>query len=247
MTALIEATEISVIRNKKRILDKVSLAIAPRDFVTIIGPNGAGKTMLLKTMLGFFAPDSGAVQSRQPLRIGYMPQKIVPDAILPLNVRGFLGLRHTASADKIAQIAAETDCTALLNTQLHALSGGEMQRVLLARALINDPELLVLDEPAQNLDVTGQLAFYKKIEEIYAARDIAILMVSHDLHLVMASTQKVVCLFHHICCSGAPQTVTRDPEFIALFGDDMARMMAVYPHDHDHNHDHAHKAENKNG
>lgn len=236
MTALIEATEISVTRNTKQILDKVSLSIAPRDFITIVGPNGAGKTMLLKCLLGFYQADCGKVISQSSLKIGYMPQKIALDAILPLNVRGFLGLTHDTGNEKVDQIAAETDCTTLLDSQLHELSGGEMQRILLARALMKDPELLVLDEPAQNLDVTGQLAFYKKIEQIYAERKIAILMVSHDLHLVMASTRKVVCLFHHICCSGEPQTVTRDPEFIALFGDDMARMMAVYPHDHDHDH-----------
>lgn len=240
MTTLIEATDISVSRNNKQILDKVSLTIGARDFITIVGPNGAGKTMLLKCLLNLYQPDSGTVQSPRPLKIGYMPQKIALDAILPLNVRDFLTLTHDKASINVdvEEIAFDTNCHALLGAQLHELSDGEIQRVLLARALMNEPELLVLDEPAQNLDVSSQLAFYKKIEEIYTARKISILMVSHDLHLVMASTQKVVCLFHHICCSGAPQVVTRDPEFIALFGDDMARMMAVYTHDHNHEHDH---------
>ena len=120
---------------------------------------------------------------------------------------------------------------------MSVLSSGELQRVLLARSLLNNPELLVLDEPAQNLDIAGQLTFYKLLETIYASHDLSILMVSHDLHLVMASTKQVVCLFHHICCSGEPHAVTKDPEFISLFGNDMANMVAVYQHSHNHTHD----------
>ena len=128
-----------------------------------------------------------------------------------------------------------------MNKPLHVLSGGELQRVLLARSLLGEPELLVLDEPAQNLDISGQLEFYKLLEKIYLERPLSILMVSHDLHMVMATTKQVVCLFHHICCSGEPQAVTKDPEFISLFGKDMANMMAVYQHSHNHSHaDHSH-------
>lgn len=135
------------------------------------------------------------------------------------------------------ETVAETGIEGLLDAQLHGLSGGELQRVLLARALLNTPELLVLDEPAQNLDIVGQIAFYKLLENIYKKRPLAILMVSHDLHMVMAATKKVICLFHHICCSGEPQVVTRDPAFTALFGTDMAKMLAVYHHEHNHSHD----------
>ena len=129
-------------------------------------------------------------------------------------------------------------CSKILHQPLTLLSGGELQRVLLARSLLNNPELLILDEPAQNLDITGQLSFYRLIEHIYQERKLTILMVSHDLHMVMASSRQVICLFHHVCCSGEPQAVTKDPEFIALFGKDMANMMAVYQHSHNHTHHH---------
>jgi len=240
MTNLIQADNLTVIRNTRAILDNVSLHIGAQDFVTLVGPNGAGKTMLLKCLLGFFKPEKGEVFRKTGLRIGYMPQKISLDAILPMPVQQFLNLNLDNTPASVAEIAEETDISDLLTNRLHEISSGEMQRVLLARALIHKPDLLILDEPAQNLDVSGQLAFYKKLEKIYNDRHMAILMVSHDLHLVMASTRKVICLYHHVCCAGTPQTVTQDPEFIALFGDDMARMMAVYPHNHDHDHSHDH-------
>jgi zinc transport system ATP-binding protein len=162
-------------------------------------------------------------------------------------VNRFLTLNNTLADAELEQLANVTKIQHLLDTPLSSLSGGELQRVLLTRALTNKPDLLILDEPAQNLDVNGQLQFYTLIEEIYESRNIAILMVSHDLHLVMSSTRKVVCLYHHICCSGAPESVARDPEFISIFGNDMAKLMAVYPHthahDHDHDHGHGHDAE----
>ena len=146
----------------------------------------------------------------------------------------------------LSALCAETGASHLLARPVADLSGGELQRVLLTRALIGNPHILMLDEPAQNLDVNGQLQFYKLLEDIYADREIAILMVSHDLHLVMSSTRKVVCLYRHICCSGTPESVAKDPEFISIFGDEMARLMAVYPHSHthDHTHDHARKPDN---
>jgi zinc transport system ATP-binding protein len=146
-------------------------------------------------------------------------------------------LRKKVDEEEIEKIADETNIKSLLEKPVHVLSGGERQRVLLARSLIGNPELLVLDEPAQNLDISGQLAFYKLLEQIYQSRSLSILMVSHDLHMVMATTKKVVCLFHHICCSGEPQIVTKDPEFVSLFGNDMAEMMAVYQHGHNHTHE----------
>ncbi|MDD9798346.1 MAG: ATP-binding cassette domain-containing protein [Alphaproteobacteria bacterium] len=247
MTNLIQADNLTVIRNTRTILENVSMRIAAQDFVTLVGPNGAGKTMLLKCLLGFFKPEKGEVSRKAGLRVGYMPQKISLDAILPMPVRQFLNLNLNNAPATIEELAEETDITSLLTHRLHEISSGEMQRVLLARALIHKPDLLILDEPAQNLDVSGQLAFYKKLEKIYDNHRMAILMVSHDLHLVMASTRQVICLYHHICCAGTPQSVTQDPEFIALFGNDMARMMAVYPHhhDHDHSHDHDHNHDKK--
>ena len=224
-------------------LRDVSLRVEERDFITVVGPNGAGKTTLLKCLMGFFAPDDGAVARAPKLRIGYVPQWFPADPAMPLSARRFLRLRKVfgggAAARAIAQVAEETAIGAALDKPMHVLSGGELQRVLLARALLGDPQLLVLDEGAQNLDVSGQLAFYKLLERIYDERRLAILMVSHDLHLVMASTRRVICLFHHVCCSGRPREVARDPEFISLFGDDVAKMLAVYHHEHDHAHDEA--------
>jgi|TARA_R110002124_G_scaffold150418_6_gene316983 zinc transport system ATP-binding protein len=240
MGELLSARGVSVYRDGNTILEDVSLSIGEKDFITIIGPNGAGKSMLLKCMMGFYAPSKGEVFRRDGLKIGYVPQRLVADHTVPIRVRRFLTLRKKATKAALASVAGETAIEDILDKPLHVLSGGELQRVLLARALLDDPDLLVLDEPAQNLDVTGQLAFYKLIEQIYAERDVSILMVSHDLHLVMSSTREVVCLYHHICCSGEPHMVTRDPEFISLFGNDMARLMAVYNHSHDHDHDHGH-------
>lgn len=236
MSALINAQNITVIRENKTILKDVSLSIGQHDFITIIGPNGAGKTMLLKCLMGFYTPDDGQVERQKNLSIGYVPQRLVPDYAMPISVKRFLTLRCQVTHETLQKIVEETAITAILNKPLHILSGGELQRVMLARALTKSPDLLVLDESAQNLDVSGQLAFYKLLERIYAEHKVSILLVSHDLHLVMASTKKVVCLFHHVCCSGEPQAVAKDPEFTSLFGDDMAKMMAVYHHAHDHHH-----------
>ena len=237
---LIKAEDISVIRDQHAILNNVSLDIVEQDFITIIGPNGAGKSMLLKCLMGFYQPDSGQVLRHRGLKIGYLPQRLSVDHSIPINVMRFLNLRKKVTQLELEKVINETLIESLLKQPLYVLSGGELQRVLLARALLENPQMLILDEPAQNLDVSGQLAFYKLIEKIHSQRKLTLLMVSHDLHLVMSSTKKVVCLFHHVCCSGAPQVVTKDPEFISLFGDDMARLMSVYHHSHDHDHDHQH-------
>lgn len=238
---LLSAENVSVIRDGNAILKDVTINIREHDFITIIGPNGAGKSVLLKALMGFFPVDSGKIAKREGITIGYVPQRFVADQTIPINVRRFLTLNKKADKEAVDKVIAETGIEAIVDKQLFILSGGEMQRVLLARALLSSPDVLVLDEPAQNLDVTGQLAFYKLLEKVYEERKLSILMVSHDLHLVMSSTRKVVCLFHHVCCSGEPQAVTKDPEFISLFGDDMAKMMAVYQHSHDHDHDHVHE------
>ncbi len=237
MNVLIEAKHLNVLKRKKHILKDVSISIGERDFITVIGPNGAGKSMLLKCLLGFYQADSGTIERSKELRIGYMPQHLSFDRSMPITVGRFLRLRKRSNASELQKVLHETDIAQLVERPLSVLSGGELQRVLLARSLLNDPELLVLDEPAQNLDISGQLAFYKLLEKIYANRPLSILMVSHDLHLVMASTKQVICLFHHICCSGEPQSVTKDPEFISLFGRDMAKMVAVYQHSHNHIHE----------
>ncbi len=244
---LIQADQLCLSRQGHEILHEVSLKVMARDFITIVGPNGAGKTMLLKAIMGLEKIQSGAISRRPGMRMGYVPQRLAADPTIPITVRRFLMLRKAVTPENVNDIAMQTHVDGILDCPLHVLSGGELQRVLLARALLSEPDLLVLDEPAQNLDVSGQLAFYTLLETLYKERSLAILMVSHDLHLVMASTKKVFCLFHHVCCFGEPHIVARDPEFVALFGKDMARLMAVYQHDHHHTHegegyDHHHHA-----
>ncbi len=236
MDALITAENISVIRQGKHILKDVAVTVGTRDFITIIGPNGAGKSMLLKCLMEFYQPEGGHISRKKNLKIGYVPQRLMPDLTMPITVRRFLHLRKKSDSTSLQKTAQETGIENILNKQLSVLSGGELQRVLLARSLLDNPELLILDEPAQNLDLSGQISFYKLLEKIYHERQISILMVSHDLHMVMASTKQVICLFHHICCSGEPHAVTQDPEFISLFGHDMANMMAIYQHSHNHKH-----------
>ena len=230
INALISASNVSVFKHNKSILKNIDIQINKNDFITIIGPNGAGKTMLLKCLMGFYKPNFGEIQKKDKLKIGYMPQSINIINTMPMMVKNFITVRKKYDDISFKQVISEVDISQLVNKQLSVLSGGEMQRVLLARSLLNNPDLLVLDEPAQNLDISGQLSFYKLIQEIYSKRNISILMVSHDLHLVMVSTKKVLCLSNHICCSGQPQQVAKDPEFISMFGKDMANMMAVYQH-----------------
>jgi len=238
--ALISAKNVSVLKHQKSILDNIDIQISKNDFITIIGPNGAGKTMLLKCLMGFYKPTSGRIERKEKLKIGYMPQSINVIGTMPMTVKDFITVRKEYDDISLNKVIIEVNIGEIVNKQLSVLSGGELQRVLLARSLLNNPDLLILDEPAQNLDISGQLNFYKLIQEIYSKRDISILMVSHDLHLVMVSTKKVLCLYKHICCSGAPQQIAKDPEFLSMFGKDMANMMSIYQHSHDHNHDHSH-------
>lgn len=240
MTNLIHAKNLSVIHDGKAILDRVNLTISERDFITIVGPNGSGKSMFLKCLIGVKKASSGSVEKQKDIQIAYAPQDFVAENTFPINVKKFLSINNKLSTEEINSVATETNISDLLNRQVHSLSGGERQRVLLGRALAKKPNLLILDEPAQNLDINGQHAFYALIEKIYQSSNISILMVSHELHLVMACSNKVVCLYHHICCSGTPLSVVRDPEFVKIFGTEMANRMAIYHHDHDHTHDHTH-------
>jgi len=236
--ALISAKNVSVLKNQKSILENIDIQINKKDFITIVGPNGAGKTMLLKCLMGFYKPTSGMIERKEKLKIGYMPQSINVINTMPITVKDFITVKKKYDDVSLHKVITEVNLGEIVNKQLSVLSGGEMQRVLLARSLLNNPDLLILDEPAQNLDISGQLNFYKLIQEIYSKRDISILMISHDLHLVMVSTKKVLCLYKHICCSGAPQQIAKDPEFLSMFGKDMANMMSIYQHSHDHDHDH---------
>jgi zinc transport system ATP-binding protein len=235
-SSLISAQDISLSLSGQIVLDHVDIAIAAGEIVTLIGLNGAGKSTLLKVLLGLMRPDSGHVHRQDGLRVGYTPQKLAVDATLPLTVYRFMALAHRVTTQQIDAALADTDVTALAGRQLHSLSGGELQRVLLARALLRAPQLLVLDEPMANVDMNGQADLYRLIAGLREQRGCGVLLVSHDLHLVMAQTDRAICLNRHVCCTGHPNAVANDPAFKRLFGDQVADTLAWYSHYHDHHH-----------
>lgn len=235
--ALVDAKDISVQLNGRQILNLVDLSVYPREIVTLIGPNGAGKTTLVRVILGLLRPDTGKVKRQKGLRIGYMPQRLVLPNNLPLTVRRFLNLAHQCKTRQLNSVVSELEISHLLANQMQTLSGGELQRVLLARALFRGPKLLVLDEPVQGVDVTGQAELYAVISNIRKTHDCSVLMISHDLHLVMAATDRVLCINQHVCCSGHPETVSQHPAYLELFGTPASAKLAVYTHHHNHTHD----------
>ena len=234
---LVEARQISVGYRGRAILDHVDVQVDRGEIVTLIGLNGAGKSTLVRVLLGLIPPDSGRVSRRPGLRIGYSPQNLHLDPTLPLTVAGFLALGTRTSPDRLRALLAEVGVPDVLESQVADISGGELHRVLLARALLRRPDLLVLDEPLAGVDVAGQSELYRLIADIRDRYACGVLLVSHDLHVVMAATDRVVCINHHVCCTGRPESVTRSPEFVALFGRHVAEALAVYTHDHDHQHD----------
>ena len=242
MTPLLTASGVSKSFGRRTVLDHVDLTVAAREIVTVIGPNGAGKSTLLRILLGLLPADAGERQLRPGVKIGYMPQRLPVDATLPLTVRRFLRLGSAGSEDMLSAALDEVGAAEVLDTQVQSISGGEFQRVLLARALLRDPALLVLDEPVQGVDVAGQEDLFRLILDIRDRRGCGVLMVSHDLHLVMAATDTVVCLNHHVCCTGRPEAVRVDPAYLALFGAARGGELAVYHHHHDHVHDAPHHA-----
>ncbi|MCF9001656.1 MULTISPECIES: zinc ABC transporter ATP-binding protein ZnuC [Pseudomonas] len=234
--ALIRLEKVAVTLSGQNVLDDIQLSVKPGEIVTLIGPNGAGKTTLVRAVLGLLKPDSGSVWRKPKLRVGYMPQKLHVDQTLPLSVLRFLrlvpGVDRTAAASALEEVGAGK----VIDSPIQGISGGEMQRVLLARALLRKPELLVLDEPVQGVDVAGQAELYSLITRLRDRHQCGVLMVSHDLHLVMSTTDQVVCLNRHVCCSGHPEQVSHDPAFVELFGNN-AQSLAIYHHHHDHAHD----------
>ncbi|MDT8427988.1 MAG: zinc ABC transporter ATP-binding protein ZnuC [Pseudomonadales bacterium] len=219
------------------VLHNITLQLQPRQVLTLIGPNGAGKTTLVRIVLGLVPADQGQVWRQPGLRIGYMPQKLHIEPTLPMTVERFLQLAYHARQRPVAELVQEIRIAHLMQRQISALSGGELQRVLLARALIQSPQLLVLDEPAQGVDVVGQAEFYQLINTIRDRHNCSVLMISHDLHLVMANTDEVICLNQHICCHGKPENVSNDPSYLAMFGKREAENLAIYTHHHNHRHD----------
>lgn len=233
---LVQVQGVGVRFGSYAVLEHVSLAVRRGEIVTLIGPNGSGKSTLVRTVLGLLKPDRGSVYTRPGIRIGYMPQRLHIDPVLPLSVRRFLTLGVRVKQPQATAALQEVGAAHIIDRPLHGVSGGELQRVLLARALLREPDLLVLDEPVQGVDVGGQHELYELISRIRKDYNCGILMVSHDLHLVMAATDHVVCLNHHVCCAGRPDKVSRDPAYLALFGPTLARGLAFYTHQHDHEH-----------
>ena len=234
---LLRLSGVTVKFGSRATLDVVDIEVRRGEIVTVIGPNGSGKTTLVRAALGLVAPDEGEVTRLDGIRIGYVPQQLGVDRILPLTVRRFLAMSGNSSRVDHERTLAEVGVYDVLDGPFQSLSGGEAKRVTFARALLRRPDLLVLDEPTSNVDVAGQAEFYDLIRGIRNRHNCGVLLVSHDLHLVMRATDTVVCLNGHVCCSGRPDSVSRDPEFLALFGPRVAENLGVYAHDHDHHHD----------
>lgn len=235
--SLIVAKHIEVKFGSKLVLTDVHLTVNTSQIVTLIGPNGAGKSTLVRAVLGLVKISAGSIVLQQGIRIGYMPQRLKVEPFMPLSVERFLQLAGPIEKKQFQMVIEELRIRHLQSTPIQSISGGELQRVLLARALLRKPDLLVLDEPVQGVDVTGQEELYQLIMHIRDNHRCGILMVSHDLHLVMAGTDSVICLNKHVCCSGSPELVSKHPEFLNLFGAREPAGLAMYAHRHDHKHD----------
>lgn len=240
-TTLFLGKNISYDTAHRSLLQHVNITLEHQKITTLIGPNGSGKTTLAKIILGLIPATAGQVYRKPGIAIGYMPQKFTIEPVLPLTVERFLTLRPNGykgnAAENIEGVSREVGITHILKQQMHHCSGGELQRILLARSLMGRPDLLVLDEPVQGLDIRGQNEFYQLIQRIRTSRGCGVLMISHDLHMVMANTDHVICMNHHICCEGTPQAVSQHPEYIALFSKEGIENMGLYTHHHDHEHD----------
>ncbi len=251
---LITADHICVRFGDVEVLHDINLSVQPAEIVTILGPNGSGKSTLLRALLGIVPVAEGQVTRMQGLRIGYVPQKLTVDRTMPITVRRFLSLPTRVSDAAAVEALDRVGMAGQGAEQMTTLSGGQQQRVLLARALLGKPQLLMLDEPTSGLDQPGEAAFYRLIEEVRAETRAAVLMISHDLHVVMAASDRVICLNGHICCEGTPRVVSNAPEYRALFGLGTQGALALYRHEHDHahadghphhHHDHHHAPDQK--
>ena len=245
--ALISARGVTLARDGRSLLEGIDFDVRAGEIVTVIGPNGAGKTTLVRVLLGLVAPDSGEIRRKQGLVLGYAPQRFDIDPAIPMTVERFLRLGGPFGAGEIADALGEVGAPRLAGHQVSTLSGGELQRVVIARALLRKPQLVVLDEPVRGVDYVGEAELYGLIAELRDRHRLGVLLVSHDLHVVMARSDRVVCINRHVCCSGVPQSVARDPEYVRLFGPEAARSVAIYHHEHDHRHDLAGHAEPAGG
>lgn len=233
---LVTLENTGVFRAGKWLVRGVNLSINAGEIVTLIGPNGSGKSTTAKMTLGILAPNEGSVSRRKGLSVSYVPQKLTIDWTLPLTVNRFMLLTGRVSAKKAQEALEATGVTDLGEAEVRNLSGGEFQRVMLARAIARNPDLLVLDEPVQGVDFNGEIALYDLIKQIRDRLHCGILLISHDLHVVMAAADRVICLNGHVCCSGTPKVVASSAEYKALFGARASATLAVYEHQHDHTH-----------
>jgi zinc transport system ATP-binding protein len=233
---IIKVTGVGVRRDARWLVRGIDMSIARREIVTLIGPNGSGKSTTVKAALGILSPDEGTVWRAPKLRIGYVPQKVAMDRSLPMTVNRLMTLTARHTGPEIAAALEQVGIAHLAKAQIHSLSGGEFQRALIARAIIGKPDVLVLDEPVQGVDFSGEVALYDLIGRIRDETGCGVLLISHDLHVVMARTDTVICLNGHVCCSGTPEAVAVSSEYTALFGPRAAETLAIYRHDHDHAH-----------
>ncbi len=236
-SALISARGLSMKRGSREVLSDIDLDVRRGEIVTLIGPNGAGKTTLVRLLLGIEQPDRGRITKPASTRIGYVPQRFEVDAAIPMTVRSFLGLGANVTKKAIKEALEEAGALKTLDQQLSKLSGGETQRVLIARALLRQPDLLILDEPASGVDFTGEADLYDLIGRLRDRHNLGVLLVSHDLHVVMAKSDRVICLNGHVCCSGKPEDVSQHAAYVRIFGPQAATALGVYRHHHDHQHD----------
>ncbi|GAA0782730.1 metal ABC transporter ATP-binding protein [Roseibium denhamense] len=244
---LVELARAGIRVNTDWLVRGVDMSVAPGEIVTLIGPNGSGKSTTAKMALGILSPTEGTAHRRNALTVGYVPQKLSIDWTLPLTVRRFMRLTNPLTADECSSSLELTGAGHLIDASMRHLSGGELQRVMLARAIARRPDLLVLDEPVQGLDYGGEIAIYELISEIRRTHGCGVLMISHDLHVVMAAADQVVCLNGHVCCRGTPSDVSKHQSYQQLFGARAGGALAVYEHHHDHVHLPDGKVQHKDG
>jgi len=234
---LVKLENAGVNRSSKWLVRGVSFEINQGQIVTLIGPNGSGKTTTAKMILNILNTDEGLLR-RNANKMAYVPQKINIDWTMPLRVIDFMKITSSLNNTQITESLVMTGVDKLLYNQIHSLSGGEFQRVLIARAIAKKPDLLVLDEPVQGVDFNGEIALYNLIKEISVNLNCGILLISHDMHFVMSTTDHVICLNGHVCCSGTPSNIVKNPEYIKLFGEHNSETLSYYQHQHDHSHNH---------
>jgi len=233
---LVRMDDVGFRRDGKWLIRHVSFTVQPGQIITIVGPNGSGKSTTLKVLTGILKPSEGKVISNKSLKIGYVPQSLAVDGTMPISVRRMMNLAGNVKTDAIDATMARFHIDHLANSQVQSLSGGEFQRLLLARAIMARPQLLVLDEPSQGVDFSGQMEIYDYIREYRDQTGASVVLVSHDLHLVMAATDQVICINGHVCCSGTPEGVANNPQYLEMFGPHAAQALAIYRHNHDHIH-----------